>query len=84
MSQTIQGVIQNPIVTDCFDVTPADSVLPTAAIGFYVGVAGTVKVTTIAGTAVSFVGLQAGVFVPVAVKQIWATGTTATNIIGLV
>jgi hypothetical protein len=32
---------------------------------------------------VTFSGLPAGVFLPIIVKRIYATGTTATNIIAL-
>ena len=49
----------------------------------YVGGAGTLKVTTIGGDDVTFSGLIAGSFVPVQVVKVWATGTSATNIIAL-
>lgn len=49
----------------------------------YVGGAGTVKVTTVYGDTVSFVGVAAGTLLPVPVKQVWSTGTTATNLLVL-
>ena len=49
----------------------------------YIGGAGTLKVTTIGGDDVTFSGLIAGSFVPVQVVKVWATGTSATNIIAL-
>jgi hypothetical protein len=49
----------------------------------YVGVAGDVKVTTAGGDTVVFVGLLAGMFVPVQVLKVWATDTTATDIVAL-
>ena len=49
----------------------------------YCGVAGNIKVTTVAGDDVTFVGINTGAFIPVQVKKIFSTGTTATNIIAL-
>ena len=48
----------------------------------YVGVAGDLKVRTVAGDDVVFVGMQAGFF-PVNVLRVFATGTTATDIVAL-
>lgn len=49
----------------------------------YVGGAGTLKVKTVGGDEVTFVGITAGSFIPVQVLQVFSTGTTATNIIAL-
>jgi hypothetical protein len=49
----------------------------------YIGTTGTLKVTTVAGDDVTFTGILAGSFFPVQVVKVWATGTTATNIIAL-
>jgi len=49
----------------------------------YVGTTGDLKVLTAAGDTTTFVGVQAGTFFPVQVLQVFATGTTADNIIGL-
>ncbi len=49
----------------------------------YIGGDGDVKVTTTGGDDVTFIGLLAGTFFPVQVTRVWATGTTATNIIAL-
>lgn len=50
----------------------------------YVGVAGDVKVDVPgSATAVTFVGVAAGTILPVQVQRVYATGTTATNIIAL-
>lgn len=67
-----------------FAVTPHDTnALAYATRGIYVGVAGNVKVTTVGGEAVTFVGLAAGVIHPIAAIIIWSAGTTATSIIGV-
>jgi len=47
----------------------------------YIGVAGDLKVTTVGGDDVVFVGIQG--FLPVHVIRVFATGTTATDILGL-
>jgi hypothetical protein len=49
----------------------------------YVGVAGDVKVKMSSGKDVIFTAVPAGSFMPVQVKQVFATGTTATNIVAL-
>lgn len=74
-------------------VTPSDTVnIPSvsAADGtgnngcvLYVGVAGDVKVQTVGGDDVVFTGVLAGSFIPVQVLRVFATGTTATNIVAL-
>ena len=49
----------------------------------YIGGAGNIKVTTVAGDIVTFNGVLAGSFFPVNVLKVFSTGTTATNIIAL-
>lgn len=66
-------------------VTPNDSTnLTTGATkGIYVGVSGDLKVTMYDDTVITFVGISNGVFQPITVKRIWATGTTATSIVAV-
>jgi hypothetical protein len=71
-------------------VTPSDTVNIPAVTGgtnngcvLYVGGDGDLKVTTIGGDDVTFVGVLAGTFLPVHVLRVWSTGTTATNIVAL-
>lgn len=67
--------------SDAAAVVPSDgSDLPRAG-RLFVGGAGAVKVTTIAGTDVTFTGVVAGTVLPVRVKKVFATGTTATNMV---
>ncbi len=47
----------------------------------YVGGDGNVKVTTKGGDDVTFNGMSAGDFLPVAIVRVWSTGTTATNLV---
>jgi hypothetical protein len=49
----------------------------------YVGGAGNLKVTTVGGDEVTFSSVLAGSFIPVQVVKVWASGTSATNIIAL-
>lgn len=49
----------------------------------YIGTAGNLKVTTVAGDEVTFQGINTGAFFPVHFKKVWATGTSASNIIAL-
>lgn len=69
---------------NAFDVTPNDSAdLSQFTRGLYLGNAGDVKVDTIGGDTVTFTSLSAGVIHPIRVARVYATGTTATNIIGV-
>ena len=49
----------------------------------YIGTPGNVRVKTIGGDDVTFVGVYAGQFFPVQVIQVYATGTTAGEIVAL-
>jgi hypothetical protein len=49
----------------------------------YIGGAGAVVITTVAGTDVTFSGLPAGMILPVRAKRVKAAGTTATGLVGL-
>lgn len=49
----------------------------------YIGVTGDVKVKTIGGDEVVFKAVPAGTILQVKVIQVFATGTTATNILAL-
>jgi len=49
----------------------------------YIGTAGDLKVETVAGDEVTFVGVNTGAFFPVHVRKVFATGTSASNIIAL-
>lgn len=51
--------------------------------GLYVGGAGNLKVTTVNGEAVTFVGVPAGTILPVRAKIVWSTGSTATSVVAL-
>ena len=62
-------------------VTPNDSTNLSAPSVVYVGTSGNVKVTTAAGDDVTFTNIQSGGVIPVRVKRVWSTGTTASNMV---
>lgn len=67
-----------------FAITPNDSAdLSLETNGLFVGGAGNVKVDLYDGSTVTLNGMLAGTIYPLRVKRVYATGTTATNLIGL-
>jgi hypothetical protein len=66
---------------DAAAVTTSDTVNFSTPSIVFVGGAGNAKVTTAQGTDVTFNGLVAGQVIPVQVLRVWATGTTATNMV---
>lgn len=85
MAQIPFQTTPDSVAQQCIAITPADSDLAGGSVrALYVGGSGNVKITDPQGNAVTFVGAVAGTILPVMAKRVWATGTTATNIIGLV
>ena len=69
---------------DAFSITPDDgNDVAIETRGLVAQVAGNVKVTMKTGATVTL-GIAAGVVIPVRVTRVWATGTTATGLVGLV
>lgn len=67
-----------------FAITPSDSDTFTVGVTVIVGVTGDVTVTPAAGGAdVTFVAWPAAKEIPLTVKAVKATGTDATNLIGV-
>jgi len=65
-------------------VSPSDSTsLALATRAIYVGGAGDLRARMASGGDVTFRNLQAGAVYPFRLEQVFATGTTATNLIGL-
>ena len=71
-------------------VTPSNTVDIPAITGgtnngcvLYIGGFGDLRVETVGGDTVTFVGVLGGTFFPVQVSRVYATGTTATNIVAL-
>lgn len=69
---------------DAISITPSDSAeLTKIPRALYVGGAGAIAVVTALGTAITLSGAVAGSIIPLKVKQVKNTGTTATGLIGL-
>ena len=62
-------------------VTPSDTVNLVNPSVVYVGVGGSVKVTTAQGDDVTFAGLLSGTVIPLQVIRVWSTGTTASSLV---
>lgn len=69
---------------NAFAITPHNTnELAFVARGIYVGGAGDIAVTTANGHEVTLVAVPAGSVLPIVVRIVKATGTTATNLVGL-
>lgn len=68
---------------DARAVTTSDTTNIPPTRGLYIGSAGNVVVDMAYGTTITFVGVQGGTVLPVQVTRIYATNTTATNIVAL-
>ena len=65
-------------------VTPSDTVdFDDLARALYIGGAGNVVAVRHDGTTVTFAGVQAGTVLPIAVRRVNSTSTTATSIVAL-
>ena len=51
--------------------------------GLWVGGAGNLKVTDMAGADVTISGIVAGTLIPMQVKRVWSTGSTASLVLAL-
>lgn len=82
--ETHQGGLDSP-ASYAFAITPNDSAdLAYVTRGIYVGTAGALVVILVRDSAeVTFAGVPAGTLLPLCVKRVKATGTTATNLVGL-
>lgn len=71
--------------SNAFAIAPSnDNQLDIVTRGIYVGVSGDLKVDMDdSGTAIAFVGLASGIIHPIRARKVYATGTTATNIVGV-
>lgn len=65
-------------------VTPSDvEELTALSRAIYVGQSGDLRVRLVSGPTVTFVNVQGGVLYPIRVRQVFATGTTAADIVAL-
>lgn len=83
---TFQGQAFGPSSSarEAFDITPNDDAdLEFETRGVYIGVSGDLHVTMAGGGEVTFTELAGGIVHPLRVHRVHATGTTATNILGM-
>ncbi|MDB5562367.1 MAG: uncharacterized protein JWN11_1785 [Hyphomicrobiales bacterium] len=67
-----------------FPITPNDNAdLAEVTRAVYVGGAGAVSVLMASGQTVTFAAVAASVLLPIRVRRVLASGTTATNLVGL-
>lgn len=67
-----------------FAITPSDTVDLTAETrAIYVGAAGDLGLILSSGDEIGLVGVAGGTVLPVRVRRVKATGTTAANLVGL-
>jgi hypothetical protein len=68
---------------NAYAVTPSDTTAdPNGPFGeLVVGGAGTLKITTVGGSTVSYT-VVAGQRLEIRTQRVWSTGTTATNVVG--
>ena len=65
-------------------IVPNDSAdLAHATRAIYVGQSGNVQVQTTSGDIVTLANMQGGILYPIRVVRVFATGTTATDLVGL-
>jgi hypothetical protein len=65
-------------------IVPSDSTeLSQATRAIYVGGTGDLRVRMLSGATVTFANIQGGMSYPLRLRQIMATGTTATGLVGL-
>jgi len=65
-------------------ITPSDTDnVPNAPVSVYVGGTGNVVVVTSRGDTVTFTGVPAGTILPVQVRQVKSTNTTATSLVAI-
>lgn len=69
---------------DCADITPSNTAnMAREARAIFIGSGGNLKITTQYGSTVTFKNLVRGQILPVQVVKVWATGTTAGDLIAL-
>ena len=79
---TQQGANPNTAI-DAAAINPSDATeLPVPCRAIYVGASGDLKIKTLGGNEVCFPGVPAGIFT-IGARQVFLTGTTATNLIAL-
>lgn len=70
--------------TEAEPISPSDGEeLGTVTRALYVGQPGTVRLRLLSGATVTLANMQGGMLYPIRARQVFATGTTAADIVGL-
>jgi hypothetical protein len=86
LPDVVERSYESPAASNVFAVVPSDAaLLPTIVSQLYIGVTGDVKLETEELETITLKGLAAGTShkFPFSIAKIFATGTTATNIVGI-
>lgn len=79
--QSIPSGLTGPC-SDAIEITPDDTNdLSSVVRCLYIGAAGTIKIKTVAGNDVTFT-VPSGTLLPWGAQRVYATGTTASGIVG--
>lgn len=81
--QKLQAGRAAPVTPSDTDLIPSVSGGTNNGCALYIGTPGNVRVKTVGGDDVIFTGVYAGQFFPVNVLQVFASGTTAGEIVAL-
>jgi len=79
--QVERAAVVTPSDTVDIPYVGGDGTTPSWPCVLYIGGAGNLRVLTEGGDDITFNGVVAGTFLPVNVVRVFATGTTATNIV---
>lgn len=75
--------VQAGVATDLVPITPSDTTdLAEACWAIYVNVSGDIRIKTLRGTIVTLSAVPVGVL-PVGASRVYATGTTASNLLAV-
>lgn len=70
---------------DAFNIIPDDAIdLTQVTRALYTGAGGDISLVMQSGASVSFIAVPAGIILPLRIRKVMATATTATNLCGLV
>ena len=79
----VEVELKGSLVQNAFEIIPSDTAdLTHETIAIYVGFDGDLKVDLVNGETITMYNLAAGAWHPIAAKKVYATGTTATYILG--
>jgi len=82
MTDLLRGESLLVPIANAASVTPSDTVdLSTPSRQLFIGTGGNLKVTLLGGQTLTYTNVPSGADFPRRVVRVWATGTTATNII---